>query len=97
MFVFPKRILPNLVNFLPLNGIFLINRYLKKANFPPLNESDIRELFAKGSGPGGQKLNKATNRCQLKHIPTGKIRELLLRYIFFYLNFENQRYHCHLS
>ena len=43
----------------------------KEPDFPPLNESEIIEVYAKGSGPGGQKVNKATNRCQLKHIPTG--------------------------
>ena len=80
MFVFSFRqsILSNLVNSLPLNGQFLLmRRFLKKTNFPPLNESDIRELITKGGGPGGQKLNKATNRCQLKHIPTGKIVDLI--------------------
>lgn len=50
---------------------FLQKRHLKEPAYPPLNEEEIREIFAKGSGPGGQKLNKATNRCQLKHIPTG--------------------------
>ncbi|CAF1063313.1 unnamed protein product [Brachionus calyciflorus] len=48
-------------------------RFLKEPTFPPLNEEEIREIYAKGSGPGGQKLNKATNRCQLKHLPTGII------------------------
>jgi hypothetical protein len=43
----------------------------KGPQYPPLNEDEIVEVFAKGSGPGGQKVNKATNRCQLKHIPTG--------------------------
>lgn len=49
----------------------LTKRNLKEPSYPPLNESEIREIFSKGSGPGGQKLNKATNRCDLKHIPTG--------------------------
>ena len=39
--------------------------------FSKLKEEEIRETFTGGSGPGGQKLNKATNRCQLKHLPTG--------------------------
>jgi protein subunit release factor B len=43
----------------------------KDSQYPPLNEDEIIEIYAKGSGPGGQKVNKATNRCQLKHIPTG--------------------------
>jgi protein subunit release factor B len=43
----------------------------KEPEFPPLNENELIEIYAKGTGPGGQKVNKATNRCQLKHIPTG--------------------------
>lgn len=57
-------------------------RYLKEPPYPALNEGEIREIFAKGSGPGGQKLNKATNRCQLKHIPTGKKLENFYRNLF---------------
>ena len=36
-----------------------------------LDESDIREKFVKGSGPGGQSVNKSSNNVQLTHIPTG--------------------------
>ena len=46
-------------------------RNLKEPAYPPLNETEIREIYTKGSGPGGQKVNKATNRCELKHLPTG--------------------------
>lgn len=45
--------------------------YAKPPPFPPLNESEIEEFFANGSGPGGQKLNKTHNKCMLKHLPTG--------------------------
>lgn len=34
-------------------------------------EKDIIESFLKGSGPGGQKINKTSSAVQLKHIPTG--------------------------
>ena len=52
------------------NNIF--HRFLaKKPEFPPLKEIDLVENFIKGSGPGGQNVNKANNCCQLKHIPTG--------------------------
>jgi protein subunit release factor B len=34
-------------------------------------ESDITEAFLKGSGPGGQKINKTSSAVQLKHLPTG--------------------------
>ena len=36
-----------------------------------LNENDIEESFIKGSGPGGQSVNKTSNCVQLKHLPTG--------------------------
>lgn len=34
-------------------------------------ESEIIENFLKGTGPGGQKINKTSSAVQLKHIPTG--------------------------
>ncbi|KAL8771320.1 MAG: hypothetical protein Q9209_003225 [Squamulea sp. 1 TL-2023] len=36
-------------------------------------EDDIEESFLKGSGPGGQKINKTSSAVQLKHIPTGMV------------------------
>ncbi|KAH6715300.1 RF-1 domain-containing protein [Leptodontidium sp. MPI-SDFR-AT-0119] len=39
----------------------------------PLDESDFTEAFLKGSGPGGQKINKTSSAVQLKHIPTGMV------------------------
>ena len=47
--------------------------HLAKA-MPPrriIPETDIIENFLKGSGPGGQKINKTSSAVQLKHIPTG--------------------------
>ncbi|KAH6840835.1 RF-1 domain-containing protein [Chaetomium sp. MPI-CAGE-AT-0009] len=38
---------------------------------PP--ESEIEESYLKGSGPGGQKINKTNSAVQLKHIPTGLV------------------------
>lgn len=38
---------------------------------PILHDADIIENFLKGSGPGGQKINKTSSAVQLKHIPTG--------------------------
>ncbi|KAL8924271.1 MAG: hypothetical protein Q9172_002744 [Xanthocarpia lactea] len=46
------------------------------AQFPPrivISEDDIEESFLKGSGPGGQKINKTSSAVQLKHIPTGMV------------------------
>ncbi|KAK0720862.1 RF-1 domain-containing protein [Lasiosphaeris hirsuta] len=37
---------------------------------PPPDE-ELEEKFLKGSGPGGQKINKTDSAVQLKHIPTG--------------------------
>ncbi|KAH6684099.1 RF-1 domain-containing protein [Halenospora varia] len=37
----------------------------------PPPESEFTEAFLKGTGPGGQKINKTSSAVQLKHIPTG--------------------------
>ncbi|KAI0016220.1 RF-1 domain-containing protein [Xylariomycetidae sp. FL0641] len=39
----------------------------------PPPEEDMEEAFLKGSGPGGQKINKTNSAVQLKHIPTGTV------------------------
>lgn len=38
---------------------------------PKIVETDIEESFLKGSGPGGQKINKTSSAVQIKHLPTG--------------------------
>lgn len=43
----------------------------KDYQFPELVESDLEEKFVIGSGPGGQAVQKTSNCCVLKHIPTG--------------------------
>ncbi|KAI9683108.1 MAG: hypothetical protein M1829_005899 [Trizodia sp. TS-e1964] len=40
---------------------------------PSVHESEITEAFLKGSGPGGQKINKTASAVQLKHLPTGLV------------------------
>ncbi|KAL2118363.1 hypothetical protein VTJ04DRAFT_8023 [Mycothermus thermophilus] len=39
----------------------------------PPPENEIEESFIKGSGPGGQKINKTSSAVQLKHLPTGLV------------------------
>lgn len=39
-------------------------------NLPVLNEDDLMETFVRGSGAGGQKINKTANKVVLVHIPT---------------------------
>lgn len=36
-----------------------------------MREEDIEESFVRGSGPGGQSINKTQNNVQLLHKPTG--------------------------
>ncbi|KAF2770763.1 hypothetical protein EJ03DRAFT_269926 [Teratosphaeria nubilosa] len=38
---------------------------------PKILEAEIEESFLKGTGPGGQKINKTSSAVQLKHLPTG--------------------------
>ena len=38
---------------------------------PKILETDLIESFLRGSGSGGQKINKTSSAVQLKHIPTG--------------------------
>ncbi|ROT39179.1 hypothetical protein SODALDRAFT_153780 [Sodiomyces alkalinus F11] len=37
----------------------------------PPPDHELEESYLKGSGPGGQKINKTSSAVQLKHIPTG--------------------------
>ncbi|KAG1718503.1 RF-1 domain-containing protein [Suillus lakei] len=43
----------------------------KERKIPELREEDIEESFVRGSGPGGQSINKTQNNVQLLHKPTG--------------------------
>ena len=40
---------------------------------PTIPDSELHHVYLKGSGPGGQKINKTNSACQLTHIPTGVV------------------------
>lgn len=42
----------------------------QRRELPQIDENDIKETFVRGSGPGGQKVNKTSNRVFLVHEPT---------------------------
>ncbi|KIK97411.1 hypothetical protein PAXRUDRAFT_824951 [Paxillus rubicundulus Ve08.2h10] len=47
-----------------------LKRAHKKRKVPELREEDLKESFVRGSGPGGQSINKTENNVQLLHKPT---------------------------
>ena len=38
---------------------------------PCIREADLKETFARSSGPGGQHVNKVSTAVTLRHLPTG--------------------------
>ena len=48
-----------------------LKRLHKSRVVPVLREEDLEESFVRGSGPGGQSINKTQNNVQLLHKPTG--------------------------
>lgn len=48
------------------------NKKIDRSQVPTLNEEDLEESFVRGSGPGGQSVNKTASACMLRHTPTGK-------------------------
>ncbi|KAG7166999.1 peptide chain release factor 1-like [Homarus americanus] len=50
---------------------FNLDKMIDRSRVPLLNEDDLEESFVRGSGPGGQSVNKTSSACMLKHIPTG--------------------------
>uniref|UniRef100_A0A146MFL0 Putative peptide chain release factor C12orf65, mitochondrial n=1 Tax=Lygus hesperus TaxID=30085 RepID=A0A146MFL0_LYGHE len=47
------------------------NKDVDRSLVPVLNEDEIDEQFVKGSGPGGQNVNKRANCVVLRHLPSG--------------------------
>lgn len=46
------------------------HQHLDYSCYPKLNEDELEEHFTRGSGPGGQAVNKTSNCVLLRHIPT---------------------------
>ncbi|GAB7365708.1 hypothetical protein MBLNU230_g7046t1 [Neophaeotheca triangularis] len=59
-----------------LRSLTTTSPFFKHQNLPPrptVSEDSITESFLKGTGPGGQKINKTSSAVQLKHLPTGLV------------------------
>ena len=65
-------------------------QYSSKPQYPPLDESELEEQFVRGWGPGGQSVNKTTNACLLKHLPTGIIVKVSVEFSYWLLNYGKQ-------
>eukprot|EP00986_Skeletonema_menzelii_P019899 scaffold29533_cov166-Skeletonema_menzelii.AAC.4 len=52
-------------------GLDSSDKTSQPSELPDLNEDEVEEKFVKGSGNGGQKVNKTSNRVILVHTPTG--------------------------
>ncbi|XP_056629785.1 mitochondrial translation release factor in rescue [Diorhabda sublineata] len=60
--------------FLRNSSQLLLPRFVHTLDYskvPQLLDKDIEEMHVRGSGPGGQKINKTANCVVLKHLPTG--------------------------
>lgn len=59
-----------------LVSVLTYSRYkhtLDYSRVPKLKEEDLEEAFVRGSGPGGQAVNKTNNCVVLTHKPTGLV------------------------
>ncbi len=48
-----------------------LNDLLKRMAAIGMKESDFEESFVRGTGAGGQKINKTSSAVWIKHVPTG--------------------------
>ena len=64
---FPIQFSPAICN------IRLKHLLLDHSKVPKISNEDIEETWVRGSGPGGQAVNKTSNAIVLKHIPSGVI------------------------
>uniref|UniRef100_A0A2A4KA91 Prokaryotic-type class I peptide chain release factors domain-containing protein n=1 Tax=Heliothis virescens TaxID=7102 RepID=A0A2A4KA91_HELVI len=64
-----NRIQPTLIS-----RVFIALKHtIDYSKVPKINENDLSEQFVRGSGPGGQAVNKNANCVVLTHIPTGTV------------------------
>ena len=69
-------------SYVPNTQLFHICKRWKSTEekgLPEISEEDLEENFTRGHGPGGQSINKTTNCCVLKHVPTGVAVKVSLR------------------
>jgi len=52
------------------NGVAMSATAVFNRPLPEIREEDLTETFIRGTGPGGQKINKTSNRVLLVHKPT---------------------------
>lgn len=50
-----------------------VARIQSRMELAGVNEADIEETFVRGSGSGGQKINKTSSCVQLRHVPTSTV------------------------
>lgn len=70
MFIVNRKIIYKL----PIYEIFCkrCKHNIDYSRVPVMHEKDLQEMHVRGSGPGGQKINKTSNCVVLKHIPSGE-------------------------
>lgn len=47
--------------------------HIDRSRVPRLDERDLEERFVRGSGPGGQVVNKTSNAVVLRHVPSNLV------------------------
>ncbi|KAL7051428.1 hypothetical protein ACKWTF_004464 [Chironomus riparius] len=63
----------NLIQRNPVTLVRLFSSIKKKLDYskvPQLIETELEEEFMRGSGPGGQAVQRTSNAVQIRHIPT---------------------------
>ena len=68
VFLLPLRLLPVMQSSITADKMAALEQRMKALG---IREADLLEKFVRGSGAGGQKINKTSNCVFLKHLPTG--------------------------